>query len=183
MRVIAGIARSLPLKTPDGLDTRPTSDKTKETLFNVLMPYLSDCRFLDLFSGSGGIGIEAISRGAQYAVFVEKSRTAIKCIEDNLNFTKFLPKSRIMTMDAMSALRQLNGREKFDIIFMDPPYNQELEKDVLTMLASSDLLNEDAVIVAEASNDTDFSYVSELGFSIWKVKKYKTNSHVFLKRE
>lgn len=183
MRVIAGIARSLPLKTPDGTDTRPTSDKTKETLFNVLMPYLADCRFLDLFSGSGGIGIEAISRGASYAVFVEKSRTAVKCIEDNLRFTKFASDAKVMPVDAMSALRQLNGREKFDIIFMDPPYNQELERDVLSALSSFDLLNEDAIVVAEASNETDFSYVSELGFSIWKVKKYKTNSHVFMKKE
>lgn len=183
MRVIAGSARSLPLKTLDGKDTRPTSDKTKETLFNVLMPYLADCHFLDLFAGSGGIGIEAVSRGAQYAVFVEKARTAVKCIEDNLQFTKFMPYARIMAMDAMSALRQLNGREKFDIIFMDPPYNQELEKDVLTMLATSELLNEDAIIVTEASNETDFSYVSDLGLSIWKIKKYKTNSHIFMKKE
>ena len=84
MRVIAGSARRLLLKTPDGLDTRPTTDRIKETLFNMLMPYLSGAIFVDLFSGSGGIGIEALSRGARKAYFVENSQKAIDCITDNL---------------------------------------------------------------------------------------------------
>ena len=89
MRIIAGTARSLPLKTIEGRDTRPTTDKIKETLFNVLQADIPDCYFLDLFAGSGQIGLEAISRGADYCVFVENSKKAVACIEDNIHFTKF----------------------------------------------------------------------------------------------
>ena len=87
MRVIAGKARSLRLKSPEGMETRPTTDRIRETLFNMLRPYLADCRFLDLFSGSGAIGIEALSRGAKTCVFVEKNRRACACIRENLAFT------------------------------------------------------------------------------------------------
>ena len=88
MRVIAGKARSLRLKTIEGMDTRPTTDRIKETLFNMLQPYMADCRFLDLFAGSGAIGIEALSRGADCCVFVEQQRKAADCIRDNLKFTR-----------------------------------------------------------------------------------------------
>ena len=88
MRVIAGKARRIPLVTVKGMETRPTTDRTKETLFNMIAHGLCDCTFLDLFSGSGGIGIEALSRGASYAVFVEKNPKAAACIRENLAFTK-----------------------------------------------------------------------------------------------
>ena len=89
MRIIAGTARSLPLKTIEGADTRPTTDRIKETLFNMLQNEISGCYFLDLFAGSGQIGLEALSRGAEYAVFVENSKKAAACIQDNIHFTKF----------------------------------------------------------------------------------------------
>ena len=89
MRVIAGTARSLPLKAPEGQNTRPTTDRIKETLFNMLQSHICDCIFVDMFSGSGGIGIEAISRGAKKAYFIENAPKAISCIEENLAFTKF----------------------------------------------------------------------------------------------
>ena len=88
MRVIAGKARSLRLKTIEGMDTRPTTDRIKETLFNMLQPYMADCRFLDLFAGSGAIGIEALSRAADCSVYVEQQRKAAECIRDNLKFTR-----------------------------------------------------------------------------------------------
>ncbi len=182
MRIIAGTARSLPLKTIEGKDTRPTTDKIKETLFNVMQFDVPGCYFLDLFAGSGQIGLEALSRGAQYAVFVENSRKAASCIEDNIKFTKFDKQSKLLTTDAVTAVRTLEGKYKFDIVFMDPPYNKELEKEVLTALTDSDILKEDALIVVEASNDTDFDYLSQLGYEIVKEKNYKTNRHVFLKR-
>lgn len=182
MRIIAGTARSLPLKTIEGKDTRPTTDKIKETLFNVMQFDVPGCYFLDLFAGSGQIGLEALSRGAQYAVFVENSRKAAACIEDNIKFTKFDKQSKLLTTDAVTAVRTLEGKYKFDIVFMDPPYNKELEKEVLTALTDSDILKEDALIVVEASNDTDFDYLSQLGYEIGKEKNYKTNRHVFLKR-
>ena len=89
MRIIAGTARSLPLKTIEGMDTRPTTDRIKETLFNMLQNDVPGCYFLDLFAGSGQIGLEAVSRGARYAVFVENNKKACACIEDNIHFTKF----------------------------------------------------------------------------------------------
>lgn len=99
MRVIAGTARRLLLKTPEGLDTRPTTDRIKETLFNMLMPYLSGAVFVDLFSGSGGIGIEALSRGARKAYFVENNQKAIACITDNIEHTHFTDKSVVLKQD------------------------------------------------------------------------------------
>ena len=182
MRIIAGMARSLPLKTIEGKDTRPTTDKTKETLFNVMQFDVPGAYFLDLFAGSGQIGLEALSRGAAYAVFVENSRKAASCIEDNIRFTKFDKVSKLMMTDAVTAVRTLEGKYKFDIVFMDPPYNKELEKEVLIALSDSDILKDDTLIVVEASNDTDFDYLTELGYEIVKEKIYKTNKHVFIKR-
>lgn len=183
MRVIAGSARRLLLKTPKGLDTRPTTDQIKETIFNILMPYLYDANFLDLFSGSGGIGIEALSRGSRHAVFVENSKPALKCIEENLRNTRFTECSSIYPMDVFSALNQLQGKEVFDIVFMDPPYNQELEKMVLERLQNSSLINEDSIIVIEASKTTDMNYAESYGYEIIKVKEYKNNMHVLLRRK
>ena len=176
MRIIAGTARSLPLKTIEGKDTRPTTDKTKETLFNVMQFDVPGAYFLDLFAGSGQIGLEALSRGAAYAVFVENSRKAASCIEDNIHFTKFDKVSRLMMTDAVTAVRTLEGKYKFDIVFMDPPYNKELEKEVLITLSDSDILKDDTLIVVEASNDTDFDYLTELGYEIVKEKIYKKYS-------
>lgn len=183
IRVIAGSARRLMLKTPQGYDTRPTSDKVKETLFNILAPYIySDTEFLDLYAGSGAIGIEALSRGAGRAVFVEKGREAVSCIKENLKTTRFEDKASVINTDVLSALNRLEGSGKFDLVFMDPPYNNEYEKDVLTFLSRSTLLNEDALIVVEADNKTDFDYLDELGYEVVKYKKYKNNCHVFLRR-
>lgn len=180
MRVIAGSAKRLQLKTLDGLDTRPTTDRIKETLFNMLSPYLYDCIFLDLFAGSGGIGIEALSRGAMEAVFVEKNPKSMACIKENLKHTKLERKALTISSDVMTALYRLEGEKQFDYIFMDPPYGQELEKTVLTYLSDSSLLAEEGVIIVEASKETSFDYLEELGFSMLKEKVYKTNKHVFI---
>ena len=156
MRVIAGSRRSLPLKTVEGLETRPTTDRIKETLFNILMPDISGAKFLDLFAGSGGIGIEALSRGAASAVFVDNSRDAIRCINDNVKFTKFTDESEVVRLDALSYVRALR-KVDFDIIFMDPPYSLGAEKDILAVLGSKEFVNNDALIIVEAALDTDFS--------------------------
>ena len=182
MRVIAGSAKRLQLKTLEELDTRPTTDRIKETLFNMITPYLFDCEFLDLFSGSGGIGIEALSRGAREAVFVEKNPKAMACVKENLKHTNLEKKALTLTKDVMTALYQLEGEIVFDYIFMDPPYHQELEKRVLEYLSDSELVYDDTVIIVEASKETDFSYLNALGFSMIKEKVYKTNKHVFIER-
>lgn len=183
MRVIAGTARSMPLKTVKGMDTRPTTDKTKETLFNILQTDVPECRFLDLFSGSGGIAIEALSRGAAYAVLVEQNGKAAECIRENLAFTKVADRAEVHKCEVLTALHRLEGQEPFDIIFMDPPYDQGMEYPVLSCLADSTLADEYTVIVIEASLDTDFSWLEKLGYHAYKYKKYKTNQHVFLQKK
>lgn len=179
MRVIAGTARSLPLKTPEGMDTRPTTDRIKETLFNMLQTDIPDCVFVDIFSGSGGIGIEALSRGARKAYFIENAPKAIACIEQNLAFTKFTDRAIVLKQDACAGLSSI-FEKSVDVIFMDPPYNLEQEKRVLEQLSRMKYVTEDTLIVVEASLETDFSYLNELGFTLQKEKKYKTNKHVFL---
>lgn len=181
MRVIAGKARSLPLKTPEGMDTRPTTDRIKETLFNMLMPYLPDAVFVDLFSGSGGIGIEALSRGARHAYFVENQKNALACITDNLNFTHFTEQATIMKQDVLSALGNIHEKE-IDVIFMDPPYGHEYEKQVLQILKTMPYVTNDTLIVIEASLDTDFSYLDAMGYYLKKEKCYKTNKHIFCQK-
>ena len=119
MRVIAGLAKRKRLVTPSGDATRPTTDRIKETLFNMLQTEIADARFLDLFSGSGGIGIEALSRGAASCVFVEKNREALRCIRTNLENTGFTGKSKVVPKDVMQALRQMEyGGDVFDVIFL-----------------------------------------------------------------
>lgn len=182
MRVIAGKARRLPLKTIDGMDTRPTTDRIKETLFNILAPELYDASFLDLFSGSGGIGIEALSRGALECVFVENNSKAVACIKENLKFTKLEPDGKVLAMDAMTGLKRMEGRSAFSFIFMDPPYASGLEDELFPYLEDSSLVDEDTLIIVEASLEKDFSFVEANGFYIEREKEYKTNKHVFIKR-
>ena len=115
MRIIAGTARSLPLKTLTGTDIRPTTDKVKETLFDMLQADLPDAVFLDLFAGSGAIGLEALSRGAKKAVFVVSNRKAAAWISENIRFTKFDEQSRLMCKDAFFALKLLEGKESLTL--------------------------------------------------------------------
>lgn len=181
MRVISGTARRLALKTVEGLETRPTTDRIKETLFNMINNDIYNCNFLDLFSGSGAIGIEALSRGAKKAIFVESNKKAINCINDNLKFTKLEKNAIVMPMLVEDALKRLDKTEEaFDFVFMDPPYNNLLEKNVLIFLAKSDLINQNSTIIVEASIETSFDYLEELGYKIVKEKKYKTNKHIFI---
>lgn len=181
MRVIAGTARRLNLKTIEGMDTRPTTDRIKETLFNMIAPDLYGCRFLDLFAGSGGIGIEALSRGAQEAVFVENNPKAMGCIKENLKHTRLEQKGVPMQMDVMQALGRLEAGEPFDFIYLDPPYLKEWERRVLERLAQGKLLAGDGTVIVESAKETRFDYVEALGFGLIKEKVYKTNKHIFLK--
>ncbi|MCI8280480.1 MAG: 16S rRNA (guanine(966)-N(2))-methyltransferase RsmD [Lachnospiraceae bacterium] len=184
MRIIAGEAKSLPLKTLPGSETRPTTDRIKETLFNMIHPYLTGCRFLDLFAGSGSIGLEALSRGAKEAVFVERNKKAAAVIRENMEFTKLASGGRLYCMDVFAALRELEHQEQepFDIVFMDPPYHQLLEKQVMEALLTSHLIAEHTLLIAEASRETDFSYLEDLGYELEKIKLYKTNVHTFIRK-
>ena len=170
MRVIAGTARSLPLKAPEGLDTRPTTDRIKETLFNMLQAEIPGSVFVDLFSG-----------GARKAYFVDNAPKALNCIQQNLTFTKMTDRAIVIKQDACSALNSIYERE-IDLIFMDPPYNLGYEREVLALLAGMRYVTQDTLIVVEASLETDFSYLPELGFCLEKDKRYKTNRHAFIRR-
>ena len=181
MRVIAGTARSLPLKTPDGADTRPTTDRIKETLFNMLQPDIPGAVFVDLFSGSGGIGIEALSRGARRAYFVETAGKALECIRQNLSFTKLEDRAIVIRQDACSALRCIR-EETVDIVFMDPPYGYGHEQNVMAVLRDMQYVTEDTLIIVEASLKTDFTWLKNSGFVLVKEKTYKTNKHIFCRR-
>ncbi len=184
MRVIAGTAKRLQLKTLDGLDTRPTTDRIKETLFNMLTPYISGSVFLDLFAGSGGIGIEALSRGASEAVFIDNNKKCVDCIKANLKFTKLEDRASVYNSTAASAIAMMADEDPFDIIFLDPPYDNLYEKDVLYALDDSELVDEDTIIIVEASKETDFDYVEEeTNFEVYKEKIYKSNKHVFIRKK
>lgn len=183
MRVIAGTARRLILKTVEGMDTRPTQDRIKETLFNMINNEIYGTSFLDLFAGSGGIGIEALSRGAKEAVFIDNGTKQIACVRENLKTTKLEKMAQVMNCDVFSGLKLLErGHDAFGMIFMDPPYNNELEKRVLESLKDSCLVDEDTLLIVEASLETDFSWSGPMGYTIVRTKEYKTNKHVFLMR-
>lgn len=181
MRVIAGKARSLKLKTPEGEHTRPTTDRIKETLFNMLQSHLPDAVFIDLFSGSGGIGIEALSRGAAHAYFVDNNKQAVGCITDNLKFTKLIEQATVLSQDVLCALDSIHEKD-VDIIFMDPPYNAGYEKRVLEYLSCKIYVTDRTILIIEALLYTDFSYVEQFGYQIVKEKRYKTNKHIFLRK-
>lgn len=182
MRVIAGKARSLRLKTPEGLGTRPTTDRIKETLFNMLQTYVPGAVFVDLFAGSGGIGIEALSRGASYAYFVENDKEAVKCIQDNLNFTKFSDSATLLKQDVFTALPMIREKE-VDIIFMDPPYEAGYERQLLALLNSQSYVTEDTLMILEAEIDKELDFLEDMGLEIMKEKLYKTNKHIFIQKK
>lgn len=182
MRVIAGTARSLQLVTPEGDNTRPTTDRIKETLFNMIQCDFPGRVFVDLFAGSGGIGIESLSRGASKAYFIDNDKEAISCIEKNLKHCHLEHLSCVLKQDAVSAVLY-SIREEIGVLFADPPYGKGFDRAVLENAAKSKAVTEDTLIIVEELKDADFSYAEELGFDIIKEKVYKSNKHVFLMRK
>lgn len=180
LRVIAGSARRLQLMTVDGKETRPTTDRIKETLFNILQNQIGGSRFLDLFSGSGAIGIEALSRGAAEAVFVESGRKQSECIRRNIAVTRMGDRCRLLTKDVLAAITSLDreGRH-FDIIYMDPPYGSDYYRSVFLALRGTSLIGDNTLIIAEADIRYDFSFLETDGYQVVRIKEYKTNKHIF----
>lgn len=187
MRVIAGTARSIPLKTPAGLETRPTTDRIKETLFNMLQFELPDSVFLDIFAGSGAIGIEALSRGAAQGIFVDSSKAAWDVINQNLTKCGMMDRAAVYRKDAANVSSYYPGRDKLKdrrlIVFMDPPYGKGLEKAVLRALKERIDPNDDATVILEEALEYDISELRGTGFEAVKEKKYKNQKHLFIKRE
>lgn len=134
-----------------------------------------------MFAGSGAIGIEALSRGASHAWFVENDRSAVTVIRDNLRFTKLAENADVLMADALDAALRLQGKAVFDVVFLDPPYDRDLEKEVLRTFRDSSCLHEDTLFVIEASLHTEFDWLEEYGYTLVKEKQYKTNKHVFAK--
>ena len=154
LRIIAGTARGMKLKTPDTKKTRPTLDRVKESVFNILMPYIPGTTVLDLFAGSGSLGIEALSRGAEKAFFVDESKICRKIILENLEKTKFTDNASVLTMDVYRALCVLReGNEKIDLVLMDPPYNMNFIVKTLQMLDDFDIIRKDGIIACEHHED------------------------------
>jgi 16S rRNA (guanine(966)-N(2))-methyltransferase RsmD len=155
MRIIAGSYRSRPLEAPQGLATRPTSDRLRETLFNVLAPRIRGAAFLDLYAGSGAVGIEALSRGAASVEFVERAPTALKVLRANLGRLGLTTGFRINSSSVKTALQRMNPPAKFDLVFLDPPYDAAAEYESTLGLfgdAGSGLLAEGSLVIAEHRN-------------------------------
>ena len=151
MRVITGSARGAKLKTLEGLETRPTSDRVKEAVFNIIQFEVEGRRVLDLFAGSGQMGIEALSRGASYAVLVDRNPAAVKIIKENVKKVRFEDRTTILQADYLRYLSTCT--EKFDIIFLDPPYAENFLEKSLQKISEIDILSEGGIIVCERARD------------------------------
>jgi len=151
MRVITGSARGRRLKELEGMETRPTTDRVKEGLFNILQFDIEGRRVLDLFAGTGQLGIECLSRGAVSAVFVDRRTDAVKLIKENLKITELTDRARVVSGDSMEYLKGV--REKFDLIFLDPPYAAGLLEGAIAHIAKFDILAPHGIIVAEHPAD------------------------------
>lgn len=154
MRIIAGEMRGRTLYAPAGMDTRPTQDKVRESIFNILRSDVPDARVLDLFAGSGALALEAVSRGAQSAVAVDLSRAAIECIRRNVQAARAEDRVRILPMDYRRAIDQLAARgERFDLVFLDPPYRMVNTGEMAAQLYEKGLLDPECLVVIEHARD------------------------------
>ena len=178
MRVISGKARRTALVTPKGQATRPTADRIKENLFNIISPLVPDARFLDIFCGSGAIGIEALSRGAKEAVFIDISKDAIQATRSNLTRTRFEEYSKVLKAHALEAIHGLK-HSSFDIIFMDPPYGSGLL--ATSAQAASTLLSGEGILITEIGLDE--SLLSTESLVMYDERAYGNTRLVFYKRK
>ncbi len=179
MRVIAGSAKGRKLKAPEGLHTRPTTDRLKEALFGSIQFEISGAAFLDLFAGSGGIGIEALSRGARTLDLVEQDAKALFCIRQNIKELSFERQTRIWAMPVERALKELAKEKRvFDIIFMDPPYLKGWENKTAALIAQYSLLGPKGLLIIESSSQTR---VEAAGLVLVKEKEYKTTRFSYLR--
>lgn len=183
MRIIGGQAKGIRLKSLKGLNTRPTSDRVKESIFNIIAPYIYNARVLDLFSGTGNLGIESISRGAKKAYLIEKNRKCIAIINDNITKTKFNDKIKIYIQDVISAIKLFGEKnEEFDIIFMDPPYLKNFVIPSLKEISKNNILSNNGIIIVEHDLKDDLPKKVE-NLEIFKEKKYGNTKISFYHKE
>lgn len=169
MRVITGKARGVQLKTPEGMTTRPTTDRVKEALFSIINFDIPGANVLDLFGGTGQLGIEALSRGAASAVFVDAGEPACKLIRENLKRAKMESQGRVIRSDYLDYLKRC--REKFDIIFLDPPYAEVFLENALKRITEIDILQTNGIIITERPLGKEIPWEFE-GYSRSKDYKY-----------
>ena len=151
MRIISGSARGRKLKEPQGLDTRPTTDKVKESLFNIIQFELEGRRVLDLFAGTGQLGLEALSRGAEHCTFVDRRQEAAALVRENIGLCRFEDRAQVVQEEAQAFLRAC--RERFDVVFLDPPYKTDLLDQCVEKITRFDILREHGIIVCESGAD------------------------------
>ena len=185
MRVISGSARGKKLLSQEGLNTRPTLDRVKEALFNIIQFKVADARVLDLFAGSGALGIEALSRGAKEAVFCDNNKDAFQIITKNVKNTKVENKSIILKKDYDLALEKLyKGKNKFDIIFLDPPYKTDFALKSIKKITDYKLLTEEGIIILETNDVKKIEEVIQLQeIEIFDQRKYGKVILVFIRKE
>lgn len=173
MRIITGLAKGTKLVTLEGEATRPTSERVKEAVFSMIQFDIEGRRVLDLFAGSGQLGLEAVSRGAAKAVMVDRSKDAVKIINSNVNKTRFADRSEVFCMDYSEYVRRYAG-ERFDIVFLDPPYAQGLYAPALAALLKADMLKDTTIIVCESDTDNIFAKDEALAdkFEVVRVSRY-----------
>ena len=183
MRIIAGENRGKKLKAVPGMKTRPTADRVKEAVFSSIDDRLYCSRFLDVFSGTGNIALEAISRGAEEAVLLEKDIDALKVIQDNVTACRQDSRCTIMRGDSFASMNTLSRQDKqFDIIYVDPPYQAGLYEEVLKNIAEKRLLAQDGLILLECAKNTSLSVENSI-FFIYKEKCYGDTCVLYVKQK
>ena len=183
MRVISGKARGTKLSSIESLSTRPTLDRVKESLFNIIQNNLKGAVVLDLFAGSGQLGIEALSRGADKAYLCDINRDAVKMIKQNLEKTKLKDKAVVINEDYKKALRTLNTNEKFDILFIDPPYKEDIAVDSIIDIIHESRLKENGIMIIETDEiERDLREINKIeNIKIIDQRKYGRASLIFIK--
>ena len=184
MRIITGQARGIALKTLEGEATRPTAEKVKEAVFSAIQFDIEGRSFLDLFAGSGQMGLEALSRGASCATFIDASQDAIAIVKENAKKTGFFDASHFLASDYRNYIRKASGRDAFDIVFIDPPYAQRLAADAVERLLAASLLKPGATVITESEEEDIFEGRESLSshFTVLKRKKYGRSYITILQR-
>lgn len=181
MRVVSGILKGMKLNTIEGESTRPTREVVKEALFSILTNNVSDATFLDLFAGSGAIGIEAVSRGAKTSILIDLNPACVKIIKDNIKKGRIEDKTRVYNTDYRTALKKLKG-EKIDIIYIDPPYNKEMGVDAIKKIYEYDILSENGIIIMETDRNEEAPEEIE-EYKKYNYKRYGRNILSFYMRK
>lgn len=184
MRVISGMARGTKLYSLEGNNTRPTLDRVKESLFNIIGMKVRNATFLDLFSGSGAIGIEAASRGAEKVIFCDKSKDAINIINKNIEKTRLIENTVIINSDYKQALKQANCT--YDIIYIDPPYATDLVKDSVDEILKNEYLKDSGIIILETDEEErinkELNEIKDKKIDIYDKRKYGRVMLIFLRK-